>query len=436
MARRCCWVAMVVILTIILGTSPVFAVPGLINYQGKLTDSGGNPLDGVFSMTFRLYDANSGGSSLWNETQSVSVTDGIYSIELGSVSPFPAGLFDNAALYLEIVIGGETLSPRQPLTSTAFAMKAADADTLDGRHASAFMNAGGDTMAGDLAVDGAVAVNDNLSVNGTSTLQAVTIGTQPTQSSNSTSPAESSVEANLFVHGPTTLQGGARIGGFLEVNGPATFLSTSNFVGLATFPNANLLNATFASMTGDYIGTDSAYLKSAVIDKVTNSVYFENDISVNGQAQLRSVLSYLVDTDKVDTFLVDADKVDANIVVATEKYFRVPNPRDPETDIWYSALEGPEAAAYVRGTKLLINGKATIYLPDHFIDVADPNSVTVHLTPNSAESLGLAVVEKNLDGVVVRELTNGTGTYEFDYYIMAVRRGYEDYKVIRPIQED
>lgn len=436
MARRCCWVVMVVILTIILGTSPVFAVPGLINYQGKLTDSGGNSLDGVFSMTFLLYSASSDGSSLWNETQSVSVTDGIYSIELGSVSPFPAGLFDNAALYLEVVIGGETLSPRQPLTSTAFAMKAADADTLDGRHASAFMNAGGDTMAGDLAVDGAVAVNDNLSVSGTSTLQAVTIGTPSTQSSNSTSPAESSVEDNLTVWGPTTLQGGARIGGFLEVNGPAAFLGTALFAGQTTLINANLTTATFVSMTGSFISADSADLKKATINKVTGPVYFEKDIAVKGQAALSSVLSYLVDTDKVDTFLVDADKVDANIIVATQKYFRVPNPRDPHTEIWYSSLEGPELAAYVRGTDLLVNGKATISLPDHFIDVADPNSVTVHLTPNSAESLGLAVIEKSLDGVVVRELANGTGTYEFDYYIMAVRRGYEDYKVIRPIQED
>ena len=436
MARRCCWVVMVMILAIILGTSPVFAVPGLINYQGKLTDSGGNPLDGVFSMTFLLYSASSDGSSLWNETQSVSVTDGIYSIELGSVSPFPAGLFDNAALYLEVVIGDETLSPRQPLTSTAFAMKAADADTLDGRHASAFMNAGGDTMAGDLAVDGAVAVNDNLSVSGTSTLQAVTIGTPSTQSSNSNSPAESSVEANLFVHGPTNLQGGARIGGFLEVDGPANFLGTSLFAGQATLLNANLTNATFLSMTGSFISTDNAHLKKATINTVTGPVYFEKAITVKGQAAASSVLSYLVDTDKVDTFLVDADKVDANIIVANEKHFRVPNPRDPETDIWYSSLEGPELAAYIRGTDLLVNGKATISLPDHFIDVADPNSVTVHLTPNSAESLGLAVVEKNLDGVVVRELANGTGTYEFDYYIMAVRRGYEDYKVIRPIQED
>jgi hypothetical protein len=292
-------------------------------------------------------------------------------------------------------------------------MKAADADTLDGRHASAFMNAGGDTMAGDLAVDGAVAVNDNLSVSGTSTLQAVTIGTPSTQSSNSNSPVESSVE------------------NYLVVNGPATFNGISTFNSFTT-----LTNATFASMTGSFISTNSAYLKSATINEVTNSVYFEKDILVNGQAQLRSVLSYLVDTDKVDTFLVDADKVDANIIVAAEKHFRVPNPRDPHTEIWYSSLEGPEVAAYVRGTELLVNGKATISLPDHFIDVADPNSVTVHLTPNSADSLGLAVVEKSLDGVVVRELANGTGTYEFDYYIMAVRRGYEDYKVIRPIQEE
>ena len=83
-------------------------------------------------MTFRLYNASSGGSSLWNETQSVQVIDGIYSIELGSVSPFPADLFDSDTLYLEVIIGSETLSPRQRLTSTAYSMKAGDAETVAG----------------------------------------------------------------------------------------------------------------------------------------------------------------------------------------------------------------------------------------------------------------------------------------------------------------
>jgi len=119
-------------LAMLLAASPALAVPSLINYQGKLTDAGGNPLDGTFSMTFRLYSVPSSGSPIWTETQSVFVADGIYSVELGSVNSFPSGLFDNAALYLEVVIGSETLSPRQQLISTAFSMKAGDAETLDG----------------------------------------------------------------------------------------------------------------------------------------------------------------------------------------------------------------------------------------------------------------------------------------------------------------
>ena len=90
---------------------------------------------------------------------------------------------------------------------------------------------------------------------------------------------------------------------------------------------------------------------------------------------------------------------------------------------------------YVRGTQQLVKGRAVIRLPEHFADVAEPSRMTVQLTPCSAESLGLAAVEKSLDGVVVQELAGGRGSYGFDYYIMAVRRGYEDYKVIRPARK-
>ena len=132
MLKRSLFAVVLVALLTVMVSFPAWAVPGLINYQGKLTDSGGNALNGTFSMTFRLYNASSGGSSLWSEIQSVQVIDGIYSIELGSVSPLPADLFDSDALYLEVVIGSEILSPRQRLTSTAFSMKAGDADTVAG----------------------------------------------------------------------------------------------------------------------------------------------------------------------------------------------------------------------------------------------------------------------------------------------------------------
>ncbi len=122
----------------------VLAVPGMINYQGKLTDSDSYPLDGTYQVQFHIYDAATGGSELWSETQSVTVTDGIYNVQLGSVTPLTAGVFSSDAVYLEVVILNddtstwETLSPRQRLTSTAFSFRAADAESLEGHASSEF----------------------------------------------------------------------------------------------------------------------------------------------------------------------------------------------------------------------------------------------------------------------------------------------------------
>jgi hypothetical protein len=134
MAKRC-WVLAVVVLTLIPTTSPLFAVPGLMNYQGKLTDSAGNALDGFYLMSFYLYDyTQSDVTPVWSdESLSLEVNDGIYNVELG-ITP---DLCTSDELYLEVAIfrqgkGWETLVPRQRFTSTAYSMKAADAETVDG----------------------------------------------------------------------------------------------------------------------------------------------------------------------------------------------------------------------------------------------------------------------------------------------------------------
>jgi hypothetical protein len=127
--------------------------------------------------------------------------------------------------------------------------------------------------------------------------------------------------------------------------------------------------------------------------------------------------------------------VDVNgtgFVVADIKSFRVPHPEKPDTDIVYAAIEGPEAAAYVRGTAHLSNGAAVIDLPEHFTSIASSQGLTVQLTPNSAASLGLAVVEKSIERILIRELSNGKGDYDFDWEVKCIRNGYEDYRVIRP----
>jgi hypothetical protein len=138
MKRRIYWiVGWVVLLITTLGFS-AWAVPGLINYQGKLTDEVGTSLDGTYTVHFYLYDALTGGDLLWDEQQSVAVTDGVYNVQLGSVSPLKSNVFAGGAVYLEVLIydaattSWETLSPRQPLTSTAYAFQAENAQALEG----------------------------------------------------------------------------------------------------------------------------------------------------------------------------------------------------------------------------------------------------------------------------------------------------------------
>lgn len=119
-------------------------------------------------------------------------------------------------------------------------------------------------------------------------------------------------------------------------------------------------------------------------------------------------------------------------VFANVKNFREPNPDDASTDLVYACVEGPEAAMYVRGTATLTAGHVVVDLPRHFAAMAAAEAITVQLTPLSPMSRGLCVVRKSTDSFDVRELMNGSGTYEFDWEVKAIRRGYEDYEVVRP----
>ena len=114
------------------------------------------------------------------------------------------------------------------------------------------------------------------------------------------------------------------------------------------------------------------------------------------------------------------------------KSFVMPHPERSDTDIWYASLEGPEAAAYTRGVATLENGEIFVPFPDHFRVVANPSTMTVLLTPHSAATYGLAVVEKTAEGFRVRELANGTGSFSFDWEVKAVRKGWENWQVERP----
>ncbi|MBI5240145.1 MAG: hypothetical protein HY926_06710 [Elusimicrobia bacterium] len=106
--------------------------PWLISYQGKLLSSDGIPYDGtVANVVFSIYDAASGGSQLWTETQDLSASSGFFTVQLGAVNPLSPDIFSapgaGGELYLGIQVppdAGE-LDPRQPLAMAPFAASAA-----------------------------------------------------------------------------------------------------------------------------------------------------------------------------------------------------------------------------------------------------------------------------------------------------------------------
>jgi hypothetical protein len=120
-------------------------VPRLIKFTGVVKDVSGKVPAGAVSLTFSLYDLPEGGSALWEETQSVQLDSlGRYTVLLGANSPdgLPLDLFTaGKALWLGVQgqLAGEAEQPRVLLVAVPYALKAADADTLGGKPASAYL---------------------------------------------------------------------------------------------------------------------------------------------------------------------------------------------------------------------------------------------------------------------------------------------------------
>ena len=125
--------------------SPAVAVPRLINVSGVFTPADGQPPTAVEAVTLAIYTEPEGGTPLWQETQSVAIdAAGRYAVLLGAthVGGIPAEVFASGeAQWLGMVFarGGEVEGPRVRITSVPYALRSADADTLGGRPASAYL---------------------------------------------------------------------------------------------------------------------------------------------------------------------------------------------------------------------------------------------------------------------------------------------------------
>ena len=109
----------VAFLAFLVGCGPVLT--NTMSYQGRLTDSGGNPVNGTRNFVFRLFTATTGGSPIWTETQSgVPVNNGLFEVTLGQMTPLDEANF-HQPLYLEVEVQGQTLTARQKLQGSPYA---------------------------------------------------------------------------------------------------------------------------------------------------------------------------------------------------------------------------------------------------------------------------------------------------------------------------
>jgi hypothetical protein len=96
-------------------------------YQGFLRD-GGNPANGDYPMTFRLYNAASGGTLLGTAGPlTVPVSNGLFTTEM----VFPPSVWDGGTRYLEIQVGAAVLTPRVKINPTPYAIRANTAGTAN-----------------------------------------------------------------------------------------------------------------------------------------------------------------------------------------------------------------------------------------------------------------------------------------------------------------
>lgn len=108
------------------------AVPEIMNFQGKLTDSGGTAITSAVAMTFKLYTSASGGAAVWTEVQSVTPDiNGLYSVHLGEVTPF--NIVFSTAYWLGVTVGSDgEMSPRYRLVSSPYALQASSSSWAEG----------------------------------------------------------------------------------------------------------------------------------------------------------------------------------------------------------------------------------------------------------------------------------------------------------------
>ncbi len=258
-------------------------VPRLIRFGGTLRDAAGNPAAGSVAVTFALYETQENGSPLWVETQTVQPNEaGRYTVLLGITQPegLPLDLFTSSRarwLSVQPQLPGGSEQPRILLVGVPYALKAADADTLGGIPASAFLLAPTPGSSSPTAMSSASEVTSQKSFDSVVSLAVTPCTAVASDGTASTSSIALFTSVACTIGGSAITQNGSVVGiaGTLQL--PATAAATAS----AGF-NSNLLDLQASSFNSTGAGSAAAQDFQWVAEPVGNDT-----TSPSGKLNLR-----------------------------------------------------------------------------------------------------------------------------------------------------
>ena len=133
------------------------AVPVKLNQQGRLLDNTGSAITGIHLLHVRIFDDQSSGNMIWDESQQVLFNDGYYAVILGSdiaSNPLEDTVLTQGPLFVEVEVNNSgPMGVRQELVSAPYARLAGQAQNLSG----------GSVDASSISIDGQQIIDNKYS---------------------------------------------------------------------------------------------------------------------------------------------------------------------------------------------------------------------------------------------------------------------------------